>query len=59
MLAGCIFVLSVFAAHSLPSRVEVGHESELLENAVNNAAGAGQTAGYDIPATEDGSEAAN
>ena len=54
VLAGCIFVLSVLAAHSLPSRVEIGHESELLENAVNNAANAAQTAGYDIPNVEDG-----
>ena len=59
VLAGCIFVLSVFAAHLLPSRVEVGHESELLENAVNNAANAAQTAGYDIPAVEESGEAAN
>ena len=58
VLAGCIFVLSVLAAHSLPSRIEVGHESELLENAVNNAANAAQTAGYDVPVVE-GDETAN
>ena len=36
VLAGCIFVLSVFAAHLLPSRVEMGHDSVLMENAVNS-----------------------
>ena len=37
-LAIAIALLSIFAAHSLPSRVEVGHDSVLMENAVNNEA---------------------
>ena len=53
-LAIVIALLSIFAAHSLPSRVEVGHDSVLMENAVNNEAlnpetlpdfGAGETSG--------------
>jgi preprotein translocase subunit SecG len=53
VLAACIFVLSVVAAHTLPSRMEVGHESALIENAINGSVENAETvSGYDIPVTE-------
>ena len=35
-LAICIAVLSIFASYQLPSRVEISHESVLMENAIND-----------------------
>ncbi len=36
VLAICIALLSVVAAYTLPNRVELGHDSVLLEEAVNS-----------------------
>lgn len=36
VLAICVAVLSVVAAYTLPNRVELGHDSVLMENAVNS-----------------------
>ncbi|MBO7266755.1 MAG: preprotein translocase subunit SecG [Bacteroidaceae bacterium] len=35
-LAIAIALLSILATHTLPSRVEMGHDSVLMENAVNS-----------------------
>ena len=36
VLAICVAVLSIVAAYTLPTRVQVGHDSVLMENAVNS-----------------------
>ena len=56
-LFGLIFVLSIAAAYTLPSRVEFGHDSVILENAVNeNATNPEVMPDFDVPA--DASESA-
>ncbi len=53
VLFGCIVVLCWISSFTLPSRVEVGHDSVLLENAVNtNSENAATLPGFDAPATE-------
>lgn len=53
-LAIAIAVLSIFAAWSLPGRVEIGHDSVLMENAVNdNAVNPETLPGFDAPVVED------
>lgn len=56
-LAIAIAVLSIFAAWSLPGRVEIGHDSVLMENAVNdNAVNPETLPGFDAPVVEDVAE---
>ncbi len=53
VLFGCIVVLCWISSFTLPSRVEVAHDSVLLENAVNtNNENAATLPGFDAPATE-------
>ena len=53
VLAICIAVLSVVAAYTLPSRVETGRDSVLLENAINdNVVNPETLPGFEVPATE-------
>ena len=53
-LAICIAVLSILAAYALPDRVETGHDSVLLENAVNdNAMNPETLPGFDAPVVEE------
>ena len=53
VLAICIALLSVVAAYTLPSRVELGHESVLLEDAVNgNMVNPETLPGFEAPAQE-------
>lgn len=52
VLAICIAVLSVVAAYTLPSRVELGHDSVLMENAINDNVNNPETLpGFEAPAT--------
>ena len=56
-LAILIALLSILAAWSLPSRVEAGHDSVLIENAVNdNAVNPETLPGFDAPAVEETAE---
>lgn len=56
-LAILIALLSILAAWSLPSRVETGHDSVLIENAVNdNAVNPETLPGFDAPAVEETAE---
>ena len=56
-LAIAIAALCVFSAYFLPSRAELGHESVLIENAVNeNAVNPETLPGFDAPAVEEGAE---
>lgn len=53
-LAIAIAVLSIVAAWSLPGRVEVGHDSVLMENAINdNAVNPETLPGFDAPVVEE------
>ena len=60
-LAICIAVLCIFASYQLPSRVETGHDSVLMENAVNEkAVNPENLMGTEAPAIEEpATEAAN
>ena len=50
-LAICIAILSVVAAYTLPSRGEMGHDSVLMENALNdNAVNPETLPGFEAPA---------
>ena len=56
-LAIAIAVLSIAAAWSLPGRVEVGHDSVLMENAINdNAVNPETLPGFDAPVVEETAE---
>ena len=56
-LAAAIAALCVFSAYFLPSRTELGHDSVLMENAVNeNAVNPETLPGFDAPATEETAE---
>ena len=56
-LAGVIAALCVFSAYFLPSRAELGHDSVLIEKAVNdNAVNPETLPGFDAPAVEEGAE---
>ena len=56
-LAAAIAVLCVFSAYFLPSRAELGHDSVLIEKAVNdNAVNPETLPGFDAPAVEEGAE---
>ena len=53
-LAIAIAVLCIFTAYLLPSRAELGHDSVLMENAINdNAVNPETLPGFDI---EEGAE---
>ena len=53
-LAIVIALLSVVAAWSLPNRVELGHDSVLMENAINdNAVNPETLPGFDTPVAEE------
>ena len=53
VLAACIALLCVISAYTLPSRVEITHDSVLMENAINdNAANPETLPGFEVPATE-------
>ena len=53
-LAVAIAVLSILAAYSLPGRVELGHDSVLMENAINdNAVNPETLPGFDAPVVEE------
>ena len=53
-LAIVIALLSVVAAWSLPTRVELGHDSVLMENAINdNAVNPETLPGFDTPVAEE------
>ena len=53
-LAIAIAVLSILAAYSLPGRVELGHDSVLMENAINdNAVNPETLPGFDAPVVEE------
>ena len=53
VLAICIALLSVVAAYTLPNRVELGHDSVLLEDAVNgNMVNPETLPGFEAPAQE-------
>ena len=53
-LAICIPVLCIFASYQLPSRVEVGHDSVLIENAVNErSVNPDNILGTEAPMTEE------
>ena len=57
-LAIVIAVLCVFSAYLLPSRVELGHDSVLIEQAVkDNAVNPETLPGFDAPAVEEGADA--
>jgi preprotein translocase subunit SecG len=56
-LAAAIAALCVFSAYFLPRRAELGHDSVLMENAVNeNAVNPETLPGFDAPATEETAE---
>ena len=56
-LAAAIAALCVFSAYFLPSRAELGHDSVLIEKAVNdNAVNPETLPGFDAPAVEEGAE---
>ena len=56
-LAIAIAVLSIATAYFLPSKVERGHDSVLIENAVNeNAVNPETLPGFDAPAVEESAE---
>ena len=56
-LAIAIAVLCIFTAYLLPSRAELGHDSVLLENAVNdNAVNPETLPGFDAPTVEESAE---
>ena len=56
-LAIAIALLSIVAAWSLPNRVELGHDSVLMENAINdNAANPETLPGLDAPVVEETAE---
>ena len=56
-LAIAIAALCVFSAYFLPSRAELGHDSVLIEKAVNdNAVNPETLPGFDAPAVEEGAE---
>lgn len=56
-LAAAIAALCVFSAYFLPSRTELGHDSVLMESAVNeNAVNPETLPGFDAPATEETAE---
>ena len=56
-LAAAIAALCVFSAYYLPSRAVLGHDSVLMENAVNeNAVNPETLPGFDAPATEETAE---
>ena len=58
-LFALIFVLSIAAAYTLPSRVELGHDSVILENAINdNVANPEVMPDFGVPATNAAVEAA-
>ena len=53
VLAICIALLCVISSYTLPSRVEVGHESALMENAVNtNKENAAIQPDFEVPVAE-------
>ncbi|MBR3859493.1 MAG: preprotein translocase subunit SecG [Bacteroidaceae bacterium] len=53
-LAIAIALLSIAAAWSLPGRVELGHDSVLMENAINdNAVNPETLPGFDAPVVEE------
>ena len=57
-LAIAIAVLCVFSAYFLPNRVELGHDSVLIEQAVkDNAVNPETLPGFDAPAVEEGADA--
>ena len=56
-LAIAIALLSIVAAWSLPTRVELGHDSVLMENAINdNAVNPETLPGFDAPIVEETAE---
>lgn len=53
-LAIAIVVLSIAAAYVLPTRAELGHDSVLMENAINdNAVNPETLPGFDAPVVDD------
>ena len=56
-LAAVIAALCVFSAYLLPDRTELGHDSVLMENAINdNAMNPETLPGFDAPAVEESAE---
>lgn len=56
-LAIAVAVLSIFSAYLLPNRTQLGHDSVLMENAVNdNAVNPETLPGFDVPAVEETAE---
>ena len=56
-LAIAVAVFCIFSAYFLPSRVELGHDSVLMESAVNdNAVNPETLPGFDAPAVEESAE---
>ena len=56
-LAAVIAALCVLSAYMLPNRTELGHDSVLMENAINdNAMNPETLPGFDAPAVEESAE---
>ncbi len=56
-LAIAVAVLSIFSAYLLPNRTQLGHDSVLMENAINdNAVNPETLPGFDVPAVEETAE---
>ena len=56
-LAAVIAALCVFSAYLFPDRTELGHDSVLMENAINdNAMNPETLPGFDAPAVEESAE---
>lgn len=56
-LAIAVAVLGIFSAYLLPNRTQLGHDSVLMENAINdNAVNPETLPGFDVPAVEETAE---